>query len=67
MERAPAPSSSSRGRGEGQARASQILVWCSHSGPLFAQLLRFAISRKKFLADSTAAEFTGYPEGLPAP
>jgi heat shock protein HtpX len=33
--------------------------------PLFAQLLKFAISRKReFLADATGADLTGYPEGL---
>lgn len=33
--------------------------------PIFALLLQFAISRKReFLADSTAAELTRYPEGL---
>lgn len=33
--------------------------------PLFARLLKFAISRKReYLADATGAELTGYPEGL---
>ncbi|RJS49932.1 MAG: hypothetical protein CIT03_00300 [Methanobacterium sp.] len=33
--------------------------------PIFAQLLKFAISRKReFLADATGADLTGYPEGL---
>lgn len=33
--------------------------------PIFTQLLKFAISRKReFLADATGADLTGYPEGL---
>ena len=33
--------------------------------PLFAKLLKLAISRKReFLADATGADLTGYPEGL---
>jgi heat shock protein HtpX len=33
--------------------------------PIFAQLLKFAISRKReFLADASGADLTGYPEGL---
>lgn len=33
--------------------------------PLFAQLLKLAISRKReFLADASGADLTGYPEGL---
>lgn len=33
--------------------------------PLFAQILKFAISRKReFLADASGADLTGYPEGL---
>ncbi|HOB86943.1 MAG TPA: M48 family metallopeptidase [Bacillota bacterium] len=62
-------SSSSRGRGQGQGQgqvpALILVLVLSILAPLFAQLLRFAISREReFLADSTAAEFTGYPEGL---
>ncbi len=33
--------------------------------PIFAQLLKFAISRKReYLADALGANYTGYPEGL---
>lgn len=55
------------GRGGGQAQliALLVLVVLAVLAPLFAQLLRFAISRQReFLADATAADFTGYPEGL---
>ncbi len=59
--------SRSRGRGSGQAQliAMLALVLLAILAPLFAQLLKFAISRQReFLADATAADFTGYPEGL---
>ncbi len=55
----------SRRSGSGQLIALLLLLLVSILAPLFAQLLRFAISRQReFLADATAAEFTGYPEGL---
>lgn len=42
-----------------------ILIVLIILAPLFAQLLKFAISRKReFLADATGADLTGYPEGL---
>lgn len=42
-----------------------ILIVLVVLAPIFAQLLRFAISRKReFLADATGADLTGYPEGL---
>lgn len=42
-----------------------LLLFTALLAPLFAQLLRFAISRQReFLADATAADLTGYPEGL---
>ncbi len=53
------------GGGYGQLIALLLVILVSILAPLFAQLLRFAISRQReFLADATAAEFTGYPEGL---
>jgi heat shock protein HtpX len=60
------------GRGGGSRRSGQsqligiiFLIVVAVIAPLFAQLLRFAISRQReYLADATAADFTGYPEGL---
>jgi len=57
----------SRRRSGGQAQLLALLaiVFLAILAPLFAQLLKFAISRQReFLADATAADFTGYPEGL---
>lgn len=55
----------SRGGGQAQLIALLLLVVLAILAPIFAQLLRFAISRQReFLADATAADFTGYPEGL---
>lgn len=54
----------SRG-GHGQLIALLLLIVISILAPLFARLLQFAISRQReFLADATAADLTGYPEGL---
>jgi heat shock protein HtpX len=56
---------SSRKSGQGQLIALAIMIVIGILAPFFAQLLRFAISRQReFLADATAADFTGYPEGL---
>jgi heat shock protein HtpX len=58
--------SESRGGG-GQAQAIIVLVGLVFAilGPLMAQLLYFACSRKReFLSDACAAQFTRYPEGL---
>lgn len=58
------------GRGNreaGQVRAMMILVslLLAVLAPLFAQLMKFAISRKReFLADASGALLTRYPEGL---
>ncbi len=42
-----------------------ILIVLIILAPVFAQLLKFAISRKReFLADASGADLTGYPEGL---
>ncbi len=55
----------SRRSGQGQLIGVIFLIVVAIIAPLFAQLLRFAISRQReYLADATAADFTGYPEGL---
>jgi heat shock protein HtpX len=55
----------SRRSGQSQLIGIIFLIVVAIIAPLFAQLLRFAISRQReFLADATAADFTGYPEGL---
>ena len=42
-----------------------LLIFLIIIAPIFAQLLKFAISRKReYLADATAADLTGYTEGL---
>lgn len=57
-------SRSSKG-GQGQLIALVVLLVVAILAPIFAQLLKFAISRQReYLADATAADFTGYPEGL---
>ncbi|MDW7739112.1 MAG: M48 family metallopeptidase [Bacillota bacterium] len=54
-----------RRSGQGQLIGILVLVIIGILAPVFAQLLRFAISRQReYLADATAADFTGYPEGL---
>ena len=51
--------------GQGQLIMILILLLVAILAPIFAQLLKFAISRQReYLADATAANFTGYPEGL---
>ncbi len=56
---------SSRKGGQGQIIMLVILLVVAILAPIFAQLLKFAISRQReYLADATAANFTGYPEGL---
>lgn len=55
----------SRGDGQGQIVFLIIFLVLIILAPLFAQLLKFAISRQReYLADATGADFTGYPEGL---
>ncbi len=59
--------SSSRGNGGGQGQAIifVIAILFAILGPLAAQLLYFACSRKReYLADACAAQFTRYPAGL---
>ncbi len=56
---------SSRKGGQGQIIMLLVLLVVAILAPIFAQLLKFAISRQReYLADATAANFTGYPEGL---
>ncbi len=56
---------SGRKGGQGQLIAIAALIILAILAPIFAQLLKFAISRQReYLADATAADFTGYPEGL---
>jgi len=60
-------SSSKSGGGGGQAQVIIMLVVIAVAilAPIMAQLLYFAISRKReYLADASAARFTRYPEGL---
>ena len=57
----------SRGVGGGQAQLIILVVGLIFLilGPLMAQILYFACSRKReFLADACGAQFTRYPEGL---
>jgi heat shock protein HtpX len=59
--------SNSRGDGGGQAQAIILLLGLVFAilGPLMAQLLYFACSRKReFLSDACGAQYTRYPEGL---
>jgi heat shock protein HtpX len=59
--------SRSNARGGGQAQLIILVVGLVFAilGPLMAQLLYFACSRKReYLADACSAQFTRYPEGL---
>lgn len=59
--------SDSREGGGGQAQLVLLVVALLFAiiGPIMAQLLYFACSRKReFLADASAVQFTRYPEGL---
>jgi len=54
-------------RGGGQARLIMLLIGIAFAvlAPLFATLIRLAISRKReFLADASGALLTRYPDGL---
>ena len=58
---------SSGGRGGGQAQAVMLIVAIIAAilAPIMAQLLYFALSRRReYLADAGAARLTRYPEGL---
>ncbi len=57
--------SSSRGGGQAQLIILVVAVVFAILGPIMAQLLYFACSRKReYLADASGAQFTRYPEGL---
>lgn len=57
--------SSSKGGGGGQAIILVVALVLMILAPIFAQLIYFAISRKReYLADASAALYTRYPEGL---
>ncbi|MBC8514931.1 M48 family metallopeptidase [bacterium] len=56
---------SRRRRGEGGAAILVLMLLVAIIAPLAAQLVRFAVSRKReFLADATAVAITRNPEGL---
>ncbi len=58
-------SSRGEGGGQGQAIIFVVAILFAILGPLAAQLLYFACSRKReYLADASAAQFTRYPAGL---
>ncbi|MBN1368745.1 MAG: M48 family metallopeptidase [Dehalococcoidaceae bacterium] len=57
--------SSSSGGGAGQAIVIIVAIVLVILAPIFAQLIYFAISRKReYLADASGAAYTRYPEGL---
>jgi heat shock protein HtpX len=57
--------SDSRGGGQLQLILLVVALVFAILGPLMAQLLYFACSRKReYLADASCAQFTRYPEGL---
>jgi len=58
-------SRSSKSSGQGQIIIMVIAIVFAILAPLLAQLLYFAISRRReYLADASAVRFTRYPEGL---
>lgn len=58
-------SGSSKGQGQGQILIMILAVVAAILAPIFAQLLYFALSRKReYLADAGAARLTRYPAGL---
>ncbi len=51
--------------GGGQALVILVVILMAILAPIFARVLQFAISRQReYMADASAAELTGYPEGL---
>jgi len=57
--------SRSSSKGGGEAFMLVLAVLAAILAPLFAQLLRFSISRKReYLADAGAVQLTRYPQGL---
>lgn len=58
-------SKSSKSSGQAQLIFMIVAIVFAILGPIMAQLLYFAISRKReYLADASAVRFTRYPEGL---
>lgn len=58
-------SKSSKSSGQGQMIIMIIAIAFAILAPILAQLLYFAISRKReYLADASAVRYTRYPEGL---
>jgi heat shock protein HtpX len=58
-------SSSDRGGGQGTAIIAVVAIIFAILAPILAQLLYFAISRRReYLADASAVRLTRYPEGL---
>ncbi|MCX6833123.1 MAG: M48 family metallopeptidase [candidate division Zixibacteria bacterium] len=58
-------SSSDRGGGQGAAIIAIVAIIFAILAPILAQLLYFAISRRReYLADASAVRLTRYPEGL---
>ncbi|MEJ2104194.1 MAG: M48 family metallopeptidase [Ignavibacteriaceae bacterium] len=58
-------SRSSKSSGQGQVIIMVVAIVFAILAPLLAQLLYFAISRRReYLADASAVRFTRYPEGL---
>ncbi len=58
-------SSQKRGGGQAQAVIAILAILAAILAPLMAQLLYFALSRRReYLADAGAARLTRYPEGL---
>lgn len=58
-------SSDSKGGGQAQLIIMVVAIVFAILAPIMAQLLYFAISRKReYLADASAARITRYPEGL---
>ena len=58
-------SRSSKSSGQGQVIIMVVAIAFAILAPILAQLLYFAISRKReYLADASAVRYTRYPEGL---
>jgi len=58
-------SKSSKSSGQGQMIIMVVAIVFAILAPILAQLLYFAISRKReYLADASAVRYTRYPEGL---
>jgi len=57
--------SSNRGKGGGDLIILIVALFLAILAPLFAQILKFAVSRQReYLADASSVELTRYPEGL---